>query len=181
MYLERVRDLFVFQTYTLLSYSDLAEFDFRKCVQMGEEMMYKGKRVKTGREFVFVLCPAALEILKRYDYKLPIITNEKYNYFLKKAIKYAKIDKPVTSHYARHTGATMLLNEGNLPMHIVQHILGHASIRETEKTYAKVLDETIVSSMANYHKEKSPAAITGGREEGESSPCRIIQLSVRRI
>ena len=41
----------------------------------------------------------------------------------------------------------MLLNEGKVPMHIVQHILGHASVRETEKTYAKVLDETIVQTM----------------------------------
>jgi integrase len=48
----------------------------------------------------------------------------------------------------------MLVNEGQIPMHIVQHMLGHASIRETEKTYAKVLDRTIVETMANYQKKK---------------------------
>ena len=48
----------------------------------------------------------------------------------------------------------MILNDGSVPMHVVQHILGHASIRETEKTYAKVLDRTIVESMANYQKKK---------------------------
>jgi len=91
----------------------------------------------------------ALAILKQYKYKLPIISNVKYNSYLKEAVMYAQIDKPVTTHYARHTGATMLLNEG-IPMHIIQHILGHASIRETEKTYAKLMDETIVETMVNY-------------------------------
>jgi integrase len=48
----------------------------------------------------------------------------------------------------------MLLNEGKVPMHIIQHILGHASIRETERTYAKLMDETIVETMANYQESK---------------------------
>jgi site-specific recombinase XerD len=74
----------------------------------------------------------------------------KYNLYLKVVAQNAKIDKPISTHWARHTGATMLLNEGKVPMHIIQHILGHASIRETEKTYAKVLDTTIVNAMVGY-------------------------------
>jgi integrase len=117
-------------------------------------MVYKGRRVKTGQEFTTVLLRPALEILKRYKNKLPIISNVKYNLYLKAAVKYAKIDKPVSTHWARHTGATILLNEGNVPMHIVQHILGHATIRETERTYAKVLDRSIVESVSKYGKRK---------------------------
>jgi integrase len=113
-------------------------------------VIYKGKRHKTGQDFTIVLLKPALAIIKKYNGKLPIISNVKYNLYLKAAVKYAKIDKPVTTHWARHTGATILLNEGKLPMHIVQHILGHATIRETERTYAKVLDKSIVESMANY-------------------------------
>ena len=48
----------------------------------------------------------------------------------------------------------MLVNEADAPMHVVQHILGHASIRETERTYAKVLDKTIVDSMLNLDKKR---------------------------
>ena len=151
--LRKVRDLFVFQTYTCLSYSDLEVFDYKKCVKVNGQMVYKGRRVKTGQEFTIVLLKPALEILKRYKNKLPIISNVKYNLYLKAAVKYAKIDKPVSTHWARHTGATILLNEGNVPMHIVQHILGHATIRETEKTYAKVLDRSIVESMEAYSKK----------------------------
>lgn len=149
----RVRDLFVFQTYTMMSYSDLCTFEWDKCENMGGQIVYKAKRQKTNQDFTIVLLEPAMSILQKYNYKLPIISNVKYNEYLKAAVMYAKIDKPVSTHWARHTGATMLLNEGQVPMHIIQHILGHASIRETEKTYAKVMDETIVETMVNYKKK----------------------------
>jgi integrase len=151
--LSRVRDLFVFQTYTAMGYADLEEFDYKKCTKCAGQVMYKGRRHKTGQDFTIVLLPAALAIIKKYKGRLPIISNVKYNLYLKAAVKYAKIDKQVTTHWAMHTGATILLNEGNIPMHIVQHVLGHATIRETERTYAKVLDRSIVESMSNYGKK----------------------------
>lgn len=151
--LRKVRDLFVFQTYTMMSYSDLAKFDYKKCVKVNGQMVYRSSRVKTDQPFTIVLLKPALAILKRYNNNLPIISNVNYNRFLKKAVMYAKIDKPVTTHWARHTGATLFLNEGKVPIHIIQHILGHASIRETERTYAKLMDETIVDTMVNYQKK----------------------------
>lgn len=152
--LARVRDVFVFQTYTMMSYSDLAAFRYEDCTKVNGQMVYKNERIKTDKEFVVVLVKPALDILKKYDYKLPIISNVKYNEYLKAAVMYAKIDKPVTTHYARHTGATMLLNEGSVPIHIISKILGHASVRETERTYAKLMDDTIVKTMADYGKKK---------------------------
>ena len=152
-HLRRVRDLFVFQTYTMMGYSDLAEFDYSKCTKVKGQIVYKARRKKTGQEFVVPILAPARAILKQYKNKLPIISDVKYNLYLKAAVMYANISKPVCTHWARHTGATMILNDGNVPMHIVQHMLGHASIRETERTYAKVLDRTIVESMVNYEKE----------------------------
>lgn len=145
--LQKVRDLFVFQTYTMMGYSDLAAFDYKKCQVMDKQVVYKANRHKTGQEFVIVVLPPAIAILKKYDNKLPIISNMKYNDYLKAVALYAGIDKPISSHWARHTGATMLLNNWQVPMHIIQHMLGHSSIRETEKTYAKVLDSTIVETI----------------------------------
>jgi integrase len=124
-------------------------------VKVKGQLVYKARRQKTGQEFTIMLLDPAVTILKRYKNKLPIISNVKYNEYLKAAVLYAKIDKPVSTHWARHTGATMLLNEGKVPMHIIQHILGHASIRETERTYAKLMDETIVETMANYQERKN--------------------------
>lgn len=58
----------------------------------------------------------------------------------------AGIDRRVSTHWARHTGATMLLNEG-VPLNIVSKICGHSSLRITEQVYAKLLDETVVDAV----------------------------------
>ena len=70
----------------------------------------------------------------------------KYNEYLKIIAQAAHIDKPVSSHWARHTGATILLNRG-IPMQIVAKICGHSSTRITEQVYAKLLDETVVDAI----------------------------------
>lgn len=146
--LQRVRDLFVFQTYTCLSYVDLNSFDAEKIEKVKGMKVYIGTRAKTSQTFTIPLLKPALAILKKYNNHLPIISNVKYNEYLKVVAQNASIDKPVSSHWARHTGATLLLNSGDVPMNIVQHILGHASQRMTEQVYAKRLDESIVDAMA---------------------------------
>lgn len=146
--LQRVRDLFVFQTYTCLSYVDLSTFDAEKIEKVKGMKVYIGTRAKTSQTFTIPLLKPALAILKKYNNHLPIISNVKFNEYLKVVAQNASIDKPVSSHWARHTGATLLLNSGDVPMNIVQHILGHASQRMTEQVYAKRLDESIVDAMA---------------------------------
>lgn len=146
--LERVRDLFVFQTYTCLSYSDMQKFDAGE-IKGG---VYTSQRQKTGQEFTFLLLDSAQRILDKYGGRLPLISNVKYNFYLKVVAQTAKIDKPITSHWARHTGATILLNEG-VDMEVVAKILGHSSIRETRDTYAKLLDTTVAKEMAKVEKK----------------------------
>lgn len=169
--LRKVRDLFVFQTYTLMGYADMAAFDIRRCENINGQVVYKCRRTKTNQEFVVPLIWKAKEILRRYNNKLPIISNVKYNLYLKAVAKYANIEKPISSHWARHTGATLMLNEGNIPMHIVQHILGHASIRETEKTYAKVIDSSIVDYVSAYQEKINGKDITRSK---------IVEMKVTR-
>lgn len=148
--LERARDLFIFQTWTCLSYSDLMEFDARKITTDKEgRRVYAGTRGKTGKEFVFMLLPEAEYILKRYKNKLPKIDNSKYNYYMKMIAAYAGINKPVSSHWARHTGATLFLNLG-VPMEIVAKILGHATTEMTRRVYAKLFDDTVAKEMQKY-------------------------------
>lgn len=152
--LERVRDLFVFQTYTCLSYADLVTFDAKKITTDGGRLFYTGKREKTGCDFTFLILRPAAEILQKYDYRLPLISNEKYNAYLKVVAQAAGIDKPVSSHWARHTGATLLLNAG-VDMEIVARILGHSSTRVTREVYAKLLDKTIQTEMEKAEKNLS--------------------------
>lgn len=98
-----------------------------------------------------------MRILKKYDYKLPLICNVKYNQYLKVCAQMAKIDKRLTTHWARHTGATILLNEG-VDMETVAKILGHSSTRITRQIYAKLMDKTIAEKMAEVNKKLSNKA-----------------------
>lgn len=146
--LERARDVFVFQTWTCLSYVDLAAFDAGKLQRMNGRYVYVGKRGKTNQDFTFLLLKPAERILRKYHNHLPIVNNAKYNDNLKILAVMAGIDKPVSSHWARHTGATLLLNEGHMDMEVVAKVLGHSSTKITRQVYAKLLDETVVNAMS---------------------------------
>ena len=154
-YLIRVRDLFIFQVYTCLSYTDLAAFDLSKAISVGKRKVYTGKRGKTKQEFTFMLLKPAEKILEKYGGKLPIISNVKYNQYLKALALSAGINKPVSSHWARHTGATLLLNDG-MSMEVVAKVLGHSSTRITRQVYAKLLDETVVDAMSKFESAITP-------------------------
>lgn len=146
-YLRHARDLFVFQTYTCLAYVDMAAFDAAKIRNLNGRPIYVGLRGKTKQEYTFLLLQPALDILEQYDNRLPMMSNQKYNNYLKMLAVMAGIDKPLSSHWARHTGATMLLNSG-VGMEIVSKVLGHSSTKITREVYAKLLDETVADAMA---------------------------------
>lgn len=144
--LGRIRDLFVFQTYTCLRYSDLARFDTNNITIVNGTEVYKCKQKKTKKGATIPLLQPALDILDKYKGVLPIISNVKYNLYLKNVAQASGIDKALSTHWARHTGATILLNEG-VDMKIVTKICGHSSMKITEQIYAKLLDETVVKAV----------------------------------
>lgn len=144
--LDKVRDLFVFQCYTCLAYHDLHCFEPKKIQEKDGKRFYVGRRAKTNVEFTIPILSEAQAILDRYDGKLPLLSNVKYNAYMKEVIAEVGIKKNVTTHWARHTGATLLLNAG-VPMQTVSRICGHSSIKITEKIYAKLLPETVVEAV----------------------------------
>lgn len=135
------RDLFVFQMYTGLSYSDSQAFDMKDYKKVDGKWVNVGKRVKTGVAYVSQLLPPAVEVLEKYGMQLPKIGNADYNRCLKALGMAAGIDKPLHSHLARHTFATMMLREGVRIEH-VSKMLGHTNITTTQR-YAKVLADDI--------------------------------------
>ena len=149
--LERARDVFVFQTYTCLSYSDLRSFKAEMIKEIGDMKVYIGKRRKTGKEFVIPLLKGALDVLDKYKGELPVISDVNYNLGLKAVADVCGIDKSISSHWARHTGATMLLNEG-IELGIISKICGHSSVRITEQIYAKILNQTIINALKKLDK-----------------------------
>jgi len=141
--LERVRDFFLFCCYTGMSYQDAAAFTNDDIVKVQGEFMIKNSRKKTEEPFRIVLFPKAVEILKKYNYSLPVISHDKTNKYIKEVAILAGVEKNITAHMARHTCAVMLLNNG-VSMEIVSQWLGHSSTRITEQVYGRFTDSTII-------------------------------------
>lgn len=141
---EKARDLFLFQRYTGLSYTDAENFDISNYQTVKGQMIYMGGRVKTGVPFIGVLLPKAAEIIEKYK-GVPQIENHVYNRLLKVVGGIAGIKTKMHSHLARHTFATLGLQDG-IAIHNMQRMLGHANIRQTQR-YAKVLPGTIIEEF----------------------------------
>ena len=145
--LSEAKDLFLFQCYTGLAYIDMMSFDFKTLKETVVGEVVNGVRHKTGTEYTFVLTDDAKAILEKYGYRLPKLPNQQYNIKLKLIADAAGIDKNLTSHMGRRSAGSIWLN-GGIPLEIVSKCLGHSSITTTQKSYAKVLDETIKAAFA---------------------------------
>lgn len=146
--LEKVRDLFLFQCFTGLAYVDLAELrkeDYQKN-DLGQVYIRK-KRSKTGVAFTTVLFEDAIKIAEKYDYELPVLSNQKYNTYLKEIQDICGITKPLHTHIGRHTFCTYMLNKG-VSMDVVAKMAGHTTTKQT-KHYAKLLDNSVFNAVAN--------------------------------
>jgi integrase len=149
------RDLFVFQMYTGLSYSDAQAFDIREYKKEtaqkwtgtaadgndGARWVHVGQRVKTGVAYVSVLLPQAVEVLERYGMQVPRVNNVQYNESLKVIQRALGIRTRLHSHLARHTFATRALAMG-VKIENVSAMLGHTNITQTQR-YAKVLAQSV--------------------------------------
>lgn len=149
--LRRVRDMFVFQCLTGLAYGDLQAFDAKKIKEVDGYKVYSGRRGKTGVKFFVVLLDEALAIIESYKGKLPVMTNQQYNMRLKIVAEAAGLEKPLTTHWARHTAATIWINRG-VPIEVISKMLGHSSTRITEKVYSMLQEKTIVGAVAKMKK-----------------------------
>jgi len=143
-HLQQARDLFLFQCYTGMAYSDLQSFDYANCEEMGGKMFYHSKRTKTDTDFVFQLLTPAVELLKKYDFKIPKVSNQKYNDYLKVIGQMVGVDR-LHTHMGRATAATLFLSKG-MPINIVARVLGHTTLRQTTR-YARTLNKDVQSAF----------------------------------
>ena len=139
--IDKVRDLFIFQCFTGLSYADLFKFDFSTVIERKNKFFIRDVRVKTQEEYFLMLLKPAMEILRKYDFKLPAISNYQYNLRLKIVQELAKIKLSLHSHMARHSFAVMALNMG-VSIENLAKMLGHTDIKTTQ-IYAKVLNKSV--------------------------------------
>jgi Site-specific recombinase XerD len=143
--LQHVKDIFLFQSFTGMAYIDMTKFDKSKLVVVGGKTVIRSNRSKTDESFITLLLPEAEQVLKKYDYQLPVMSNQKYNDYLKLLAAGAGIKKTLTTHTARHTFATYLLNK-DVPIESVSKAMGHSNIKMTEH-YAKMLGRKVVRDM----------------------------------
>lgn len=136
-HLDRARDLFIFMAYTGLAFCDMELFDFETMTVDRTDYTYiDGERLKTGSNFFTPILPPAMDVLKKYNYKLPLISNQKLNEYCHVIEALCQINKPVTCHIGRHSFATLMINYG-FPLESVKKMLGHKDIKTTQ-IYAKI-------------------------------------------
>ena len=137
-----VRDLFCLQSMTGLSYADMMSLT-KDDIQ--DDVIIK-RRKKTDIQFVIPVLPLVKDILEKYDYQLPALSNQKYNAYLKILGDYAKMPMSLHSHLGRHSFACILLNSG-VDMKTISRTLGHSTMRTTEKIYAFMSNQTVVDNI----------------------------------
>lgn len=137
--LDKIRDIFLFQCFTGLSFSDIQTLD-KTNIDTDKKIIRKN-RVKTGVESIIFLLDPAWDILVKYSFNLPVPSNQKMNAYLKEIATVCYISKSLTTHTARHSFATLSLSN-EIPINVVSKMMGHTSIKYTEH-YAKTLDNDI--------------------------------------
>lgn len=133
-------DLFIFQMFTGLSYSDTQIFDISQYRQIDGKWLHVGQRVKTGVPYVSQLLPPVVDMLERNGWQVPKMNNQRYNQMLKAIGMVIGIEN-LHSHMGRHTFATYMLSNG-AKIENVSRMLGHTNITQTQR-YAKVLAKDV--------------------------------------
>lgn len=146
--LEKVRDLAVFQIASGMAYIDTQKLrpEDVHYDEQGNCYIYK-ERQKTGVKYTAVVFPEGVKVLKKYNYKLPSISNQKGNAFLKEIQTICGISKTLHFHLFRKTYGTRLLNRG-VRLETVSKCLGHSSTQITQMAYSKLLKETIIKEVS---------------------------------
>ena len=149
-----IRDLFVFASFTALSFVDIKELTTDDIVEINGEKWILSKRHKTKVNFQVKLLDIPLQIIKRYErFQEDKLVFPNLNYWnickpLKKMIKECGISKDISFHCTRHGFATLALSKG-VPIESVSRVLGHTNITTTQK-YAKITTEKIDKDLTMF-------------------------------
>ena len=171
--LERVRDVFLFQCFTGLRYSDV--FNLRRSDIKGDHI--EVTTVKTSDSLIIELNKHSKAILDKYkdvsfedDKVLPVITNQKMNDYLKELAELAGIDEPVRQTYYRgneridevtpkyallgtHAGRRTFICNAlvlGIPPQVVMKWTGHSDYKAM-KPYIDIADDIKANAMSKFN------------------------------
>ena len=171
--LDRVRDVFLFQCFTGLRYSDV--FNLRRSDIKGDHI--EVTTVKTSDSLIIELNKHSKAILDKYkdvafedDKVLPVITNQKMNDYLKELAELAGIDGPVRQTYYRgneridevtpkyallgtHAGRRTFICNAlalGIPPQVVMKWTGHSDYKAMQP-YIDIADDIKVNAMSKFN------------------------------
>ena len=171
--LERVRDVFLFQCFTGLRYSDV--FNLRRSDIKGDHI--EVTTVKTSDSLIIELNDHSRAILEKYkdvefenDKALPVITNQKMNDYLKELAELAEINEPVRQTYYKgneridevtpkyallgtHAGRRTFICNAlalGIPPQVVMKWTGHSDYKAM-KPYIDIADDIKASAMSKFN------------------------------
>lgn len=171
--LERVRDIFLFQCFTGLRYSDV--FNLRRSDIKGDHI--EVTTVKTSDSLIIELNNHSKAILDKYkdvafedDKVLPVITNQKMNDYLKELAEMAGIDEPVRQTYYKgneriddvtpkyallgtHAGRRTFICNAlalGIPPQVVMKWTGHSDYKSM-KPYIDIADDIKANAMSKFN------------------------------
>ncbi len=139
--LKKVLDIFLFQCFTGLAYSDVKKFNKEHLVNgIDGNIWISMCRTKTKREFSVPIFKPAQLILDKYldnaSYEgeniFPVLSNQKINAYLKIIGEIAGLKCSLSCHVARHTFATTVTLQEGIPLETVSKLLGHSKIATTQ-------------------------------------------------
>lgn len=171
--LERVRDVFLFQCFTGLRYSDV--FNLRRSDIKDDHI--EVTTVKTSDSLIIELNNHSKAILDKYkdvafenDKVLPVITNQKMNDYLKELAEMAGIDEPVRQTYYKgneridevtpkyallgtHAGRRTFICNAlalGIPPQVVMKWTGHSDYKAM-KPYIDIADDIKANAMSKFN------------------------------
>ena len=171
--LERVRDVFLFQCFTGLRYSDV--FNLRRSDIKGDHI--EVTTVKTSDSLIIELNDHSRTILEKYqdvvfehDKALPVITNQKMNEYLKELAELAGINEPIRQTYYKgneridevtpkyallgtHTGRRTFICNAlalGIPPQVVMKWTGHSDYKAM-KPYIDIADDIKANAMSKFN------------------------------
>lgn len=171
--LEHVRDVFLFQCFTGLRYSDV--FNLRRSDIKGDHI--EVTTVKTSDSLIIELNDHSRAILEKYkdvefenDRALPVITNQKMNDYLKELAELAEINEPVRQTYYKgneridevtpkyallgtHAGRRTFICNAlalGIPPQVVMKWTGHSDYKAM-KPYIDIADDIKASAMSKFN------------------------------
>ena len=171
--LERVRDVFLFQCFTGLRYSDV--FNLRRSDIKGDHI--EVTTVKTSDSLIIELNDHSRAILEKYkdvefenDKALPVITNQKMNDYLKELAELAEINEPVRQTYYKgneridevtpkyallgtHAGRRTFICNAlalGIPPQVVMKWTGHSDYKAI-KPYIDIADDIKANAMSKFN------------------------------